>query len=161
MSANGLLGPLPSDFIDDALYGLDGLLIDELVAVDQEQNLIRVRMPVHENLPITNTQKVHPERHPRHVSGGLMVHMTGVAAFVHLYFIMGLRHRDGWTGYGVRMHEARFHALADMSAPLILECRSANRPRVRSKFLQRYEFKFTQGDKLVYEGDQTAIWMKV
>lgn len=161
MSTASYTGPLPAEFLEDALYGPDGLLIDEILAVDEGENLVRVRMPVHESLPITATQKVHPERHPRHVSGGLMVHMTGVVAFVHFYFIMGLRHRDGWTGYGVRMHEARFHALADMSAPLVLECRSIDRPRVRSKFLQRYQFKFSQGDKLVYEGDQTAIWMKV
>lgn len=160
-SLDAYSGPLPPEFVSDALYGLDGLLIDEILTVDHAQNLVRVRMPVHEGLPITSTQKVHPDRHPRHVSGGLMVHMTGVVAFVHFYFIMGLRHSEGWTGYGVRMHEARFHALADMSAPLVLECRSTDRPRVRSKFLQRYEFKFTQNDKLVYEGDQTAIWMKV
>lgn len=161
MNTEPYAGPLPAEFVDDALYGPDGLLIDEVLLVDPTENLVRVRMPVHEGLPITSTQKVHAERHPRHVSGGLMVHMTGVVAFVHFYFVMGLRHRDGWTGYGVRMHEARFHALADMSAPLVLECRSTDRPRVRSRFLQRYQFRFTQGEKLVYEGDQTAIWMKV
>lgn len=161
MKVDDGVGPLPRDFVEDALYAPEGLLIDRILSVDRDQSLVRVRMPVHEALPITNTQRVHPERHPRHVSGGLMVHMTGVAAFAHLYFIMGLRHRDGWTGYGVRVHEARFHALANMDAPLVLECRSTNLPRVRSKFLQRYEFKFTQEERLVYEGDQTAIWMKV
>jgi len=46
-----------------------------------EKSLVRVRMPTHDELPITREQRVHPTRHPRHVSGGLMVHMTGVAGW--------------------------------------------------------------------------------
>ena len=31
----------------------------------------------------------------------------------------------------------------------------------RSGVYARYEFTFKQGDTLIYEGDQTALWMKV
>jgi len=155
------IGPLEPAFVDDSFYAPGAMLIDEILEIDEEKDLVRARMPVHENLPITQHQKVHPILHPRHVSGGLMVHLTGVIAFAHFYYLLGLRHKEGWTGYGVRIHEAKYHSLAHMNAPLVLQCQAIRRPRVRSKFLVRYHFHFTQDGELVYEGDQTAIWMKV
>ncbi len=68
-------------------YGPGGLLIDEVLEVDRELSRVRVRMPTHADLPITREQRAHPIRHPRHVSGGLMVHMTGVAGLVHAYYV--------------------------------------------------------------------------
>lgn len=153
--------PLEPAFIEDCPYGPDGQLIDELLEVDLERSLVRVRMPTHDDLPITNTQRVHPTRHPRHVSGGLMVHMTGILGFVHAYYVLGLRHRDGWIGYGAKIHSARFHALATPGEPLVLEARATQCRQGELRVLTRYEIKFFQNDKLVYEGDQTAWWMKV
>src|SRR5436309_11010941 len=112
---------LDAEFIADCPYTAEALLIDEVLEVNREQSMVRVRMPVHEELPLTREQRTHPVRHPRHVAGGLMVHMTGMVGFVHAYYVLDLRHRDGWIGYGVRIHHARFHALADMSAPLELK----------------------------------------
>ena len=39
-------------------------------------------------------------------------HMTGMIGFVHAYYVLGLRHADGWIGYGAKIHSARFRALA-------------------------------------------------
>lgn len=153
--------PLDPEFVADCLYLPDGLLIDELLEVDREASRIRVRMPTHDALPITRSQRVHPTLHPRHVSGGLMVHMTGVAAFVHFYYVLGLRHSDGWTGYGVRIHEARFKNLAVPPEPLVLECTALRTRRIKDTINARYRFVFTQNDKLVYEGEQTALWQKM
>ncbi|MFO0723445.1 MAG: hypothetical protein U1E65_06675 [Myxococcota bacterium] len=152
--------PLDPAFVADCLYELDGLMIDEVLTVDMEKSLVRVRMPTHENLPITVTQRVKGDLHPRHISGGLMVHMTGVAAFAHFYYVLGLRHGEGWTGYGVRIQDARFHKLGEIGPPLILECQAMHVRRMHPNMLVRYEFRFTQEDVLVYEGKQTALWMK-
>ena len=153
--------PLDPDFVADSPYGPGGLLIDELVQLDVDAGLVVVRMPVHEELPLTREQRAHPLRHPRHVSGGLMVHMTGMVGFVHAYYVLGLRHADGWIGYGGRIYEARYLALADMSAPLLLEGRSTKLRRGDSKVFVRYDFRFLQGDTVVYESDQSAMWMKI
>ena len=153
--------PLDQDFIDDCPYGPEGQLIDEVLLVDIEGSLVRARMPTHEELPITRTQRAHPTRHPRHVSGGLMVHMTGIVGFVHSYYVLGLRHRDGWIGYGARIHHARFHALAAPGEPLVLECKAKQLRRGDVRVLGRYDLRFFQGEKLVYEGDQTAWWERV
>ena len=148
-------------FVADCPYGPEGLLIDEVISIDHEGHRVVARMPTHEDLPLTREQRAHPVFHPRHVSGGLMVHMTGMVAFVHSYYVLGLRHSEGWIGYGGRIHSARFKALAKPGPPLLLECKATQMRRTPKQVLARYDLRFTQEGVLVYEGDQTALWMKV
>jgi len=153
--------PLDPAFVDDCPYGPGGLLLDELLRVDEGASLVVARMPTFDDLPLTREQRAHPVRHPRHVSGGLMVHMTGMIAFVHAYYVLGLRHADGWIGYGGRIHGARFKALAKPGEPMELECRAKETRKTDKSVLARYDFTFTQAGTVVYEGDQTALWQKV
>ena len=153
--------PLPAEFVEECFYQPEGLLIDEILEVNTEESLVRVRMPTHDDLPLTRLQRVHPTRHPRHVSGGLIVHMTGVAGMAHAFFIMGLRHSDGWVGYGGAIHKGRFKKLATPGAPIEISCRATKVRRRDKTMLGRYDLHFTQEGELVYEGDQTAMWMKV
>jgi len=153
--------PLDPEFVEDCCYGPGGLLIDEVLEVDRAASFVRVRMPTHADLPLTREQRAHPVRHPRHVSGGLMVHMTGVAGLVHAYYVLDLRHREGWVGYGGAIHKARFKNLAPPGEPIEITCRATS-VRTRAKqIVARYDLRFTQGDTVVYEGDQTAMWLKV
>ena len=152
---------LDQEFIDSCLYEEGALLLDEVVEVDKENSRVVARMPVHADLPITRHQRVHPRRHPRHVSGGLMVHMTGIVGYVHFYYVLGHSHADGWTGYGARIYEARFHTLAEPGAPMLLSCEAVRIRRIRDKIHARYRFRFTQEDRVVYEGEQAAMWLKI
>ncbi len=155
--------PLDPDFVADAPYSPEGLLLDEILLIDPANQLILARMPTSEDLPLTRTQRAHPVRHPRHVSGGLMIHMTGMLGFAHAYYILGLRHADGWIGYGAKINSGRFSALASTDAPLLLECRATRIRRGTTSIVARYLFTFTQersgARTVVYEGDQTAWWM--
>jgi hypothetical protein len=153
--------PLDPDFVADCPYGPGGLLLDELLTVDRDAGLVVARMPTHDELPLTREQRAHPVKHPRHVSGGLMVHMTGMIAFVHAYYVLDLRHSDGWIGYGGRIHGARFKALAKPGEPMELSCKTTQMRKGTSQILARYDFVFTQGGTVVYEGDQTALWQRV
>lgn len=153
--------PLDPQFVADCPYGPGGLLIDEILEVDAEAGRVRARMPTHLGLPLTREQRPHPVRHPSHVSGGLMVHMTGMVGFVHAYYVLGLRHAEGWIGYGGAIHKARFKALAPPGEPIEILCRCKQLRRGPSRILARYEFEFTQSGTLVYEGDQTAMWLRV
>lgn len=153
--------PLDSAFVDDCPYSIDALLIDEILEINREEGRVVARMPVHEDLPMTRYQKVHPVKHPRHVNGGLMVHMTGMLGFVHAYYVLDLRHADGWIGYGAKIHEARFLALATPGTPLTLMGQAVRSRRMKDNIMARYRFEFRQGETLVYEGEQTAMWMKV
>ncbi len=152
---------LDPDFVADCPYGPGGLLLDEILSVDLARGHVSARMPTADELPLTREQRAHPVFHPRHVSGGLMVHMTGMLGFAHAYYVLGLRHSEGWIGYGGRIHSARFKALADIGDPMVLECTQKQLRRGDKQVLARYDFRFTQRDKLIYEGDQTALWTKV
>jgi 3-hydroxymyristoyl/3-hydroxydecanoyl-(acyl carrier protein) dehydratase len=90
-----------------------------------------------------------------------MVHMTGIVGFVHAYYVLDLRHAEGWIGYGTRIHDARFSALATPGAPLELEGGATRVRRLRGQLFVRYRFAFRQGEVVVYEGDQSAAWTKV
>ncbi len=153
--------PIEQAFIDDCPYAPGGMLLDELLVVDRDKSLIRVRMPTHDDLPITREQRVHPLKHPRHVSGGLMVHMTGMAGFVHAYYVFDLRHADGWIGYGGRIHDARYKSLALPGVPIEIECQATKVRKGTKRIVARYDLRFYQGSNLVYVGDQTAMWLKI
>lgn len=153
--------PLDPDFVADSSYGPGGILLDEVILVDPENQRVAATMPTSADLPLTREQRAHPLFHPRHVSGGLMVHMTGMIATVHAYYVLGLRHRDGWVGYGAKINSARFKALAPPGEPLVLECVAKQLRQTPKTVLARYDFVFKQGDTLIYEGDQTALWTKI
>jgi hypothetical protein len=152
---------LDPDFIKDCPYGPGALLIDHIVSIDRDAGSIVARMPTTEELPITRDQRAHPERHPRHVSGGLMIHATGVMGFAHAYFLHGMRHADGWIGYGTHIHDGRFKKLARIGEPIVIACTATSMRKIQGSIFARYKFKFTQGTELVYQGDQSAVWTKI
>ncbi len=150
--------PLDPDFLADSPYGPGGLLLDEILLVDRDRGLVVARMPTSPSLPLTREQRNHPIHHPPHVSGGLLVHMTGMLGFAHAWYVLGLRHRDGWIGYGARIHAARFHGMARPGPSLVLKGWTTQVRRGTARVLARYRFEFEQEGALVYEGDQTAMW---
>jgi hypothetical protein len=152
--------PLDPAFIDDCPYGPGALFLDEMLEIDRERGLIRARIPTREDLPLTNDQRAHPVRHPRHVSGGLMIHVTGMLGFAHAYYVLDLRHADGWIGYGTHIHDGKFRKLAHIGEPLVGECRHIDVRRVRGNIFARYRFRFLQQDDVVYDGEQSAVWRK-
>jgi len=146
-------------FLADLPYDPEVLFFDELLALDREQSLIRCRMPTHDALPITRSQRTHPVLHPRHVAGAVMVHATGMLGFVHAYHVLGLRHHDGWIGYGTHIHRVVFRKLVVPGTPIEATCQ-ATRTRVgKQRYVVRYRFEFRHEGALCYEGDQTAVWM--
>lgn len=151
--------PLDPEFVADCPYGPGGMLLDEVLTVDPDANRVVVRMPTSAEQPITREQRVDPVRHPRHVSGGLMIHMTGVAGYAHFYHVLGLRHRDGWVGFGGRIRQARFHSLAEVGRPLIITCTCTRERRGEVRIVSRYALEFHQERRLVYSGEHTAFWV--
>ena len=150
--------PIDPGFVADCPYGPDGQLLDDIVAVDRDASTIVAMMPTRPDLPLTRDQRAHPERHPHHVSGALMIHATGILGFAHAYFVLDLRHADGWIGYGTRIREARFRKMGVMSVPIELACKATLIRRIQNSMIGRYEFRFRQGGDVIYEGDQTAMW---
>ncbi|MGH7283415.1 MAG: hypothetical protein ACRELY_17950 [Polyangiaceae bacterium] len=153
--------PLDPEFVADCIYAPGGLLLDEIHSIDAENHRVVASMPTSEDLPLTREQRVHPVMHPRHIAGGLMVHMTGMVAFVHSYYVLGLRSKDGWVGYGAKINSARFKALATPGERLMMECTAKQLRQTPTSVFARYEFRFSQNDTVVYEGDQSAFFSKI
>jgi len=151
---------LDDAFVADCPYAPEAILLDEILETDAAAGLVVARMPTHAELPFTASQRAHPERHPRHVSGAVMVHVTGMLGFAHAYFILGLRHADGWIGYGTHIASARYGRLATIGPPLRLECRATQVRRIRGSIYVRYAFRFEQEGEVVYESEQGAVWRR-
>lgn len=152
---------LDPKFVADCPYDTGSLLLDDIVSVDREASSIVARMATSEDLPLTRDQRADPRRHPRHVSGALMIHMTGIMGFAHAYFVLDLRHADGWIGYGTHIHEARFRRMGTIGDPLDLACTASSVRRIRGALVVRYRFRFTQTGDVVYEGEHTAMFSRI
>jgi 3-hydroxymyristoyl/3-hydroxydecanoyl-(acyl carrier protein) dehydratase len=151
---------LEQAFLDDAPYAPEAMFFDEVKEINIEASRVAVAMTVTEHLPLVSLQRAHPKKHPQHLNGGLMIHLTGMLGLFHAYYVFGLRHAEGWIGYGAKIHSARFLALAPPGQRLELVCQGTRSRKSNDSILGRYEFKFFYGDTMVYEGDQTAMWMK-
>lgn len=148
-------------FMADLPYDPEVLFFDELLEIDAEKSLIKCRFPTDRPMPIVSAQRAHPVLHPRHVAGAIMVHATGMLGFVHAYYLLGLRHHEGWIGYGTHIHKVVFRKLVPPGAPIIATCQ-ATRSRIgQVRHMIRYSFEFRHEGDLCYEGDQTAVWMRV
>lgn len=152
---------LDAAFVADCPYAPEALLFDEILEIDTAAGRVVARMPTHDQLPFTALQRAHPERHPRHVSGAVMVHVTAMLGLAHAYFVLGLRHREGWIGYGTHIDEARYGRLARIGPPLELACRATQVRRIRGATYVRYAFRFEQEGEVVYESRQGAVFHRV
>ena len=148
-------------FLADLPYDPEVLLFDELLAVDRGAGKVTCRMPTLETLPFTRHQRAHPVRHPRHVAGAVLIHATGMLGFVHAYYVLDLRHREGWVGYGTRIHSAAFRKLVPPGTPIVAECTATNVRSGKSRYVVKYQFHFEHEGETCYEGEQTAMWMNV
>ncbi|MFT3776447.1 MAG: hypothetical protein QM820_64730 [Minicystis sp.] len=147
------------EFMADLPYDPEVLFFDELIELDQEKSRIRCRMPTPEDLPFTRSQRAHPVFHPRHVAGAVMVHATGMLGFVHAYHVLGLRHRDGWIGYGTHIHKVVFRKLVQPGMPILADCQATRTRAGKTRYFVRYRFEFRHEGALCYEGEQTAVWL--
>ena len=148
-------------FLADLPYSPEVLFFDRLLDVDREQKLVRCSMPTNKPLPLTESQRVHPVRHPKHVAGAVLVHATGMLGFVHAYHLLGLRHHEGWIGYGTHMHSAVFRKLVEPGTPIEATCRTVRARIGAARHFVRYAFEFRHEGAVCYTSEQSAVWLKV
>jgi hypothetical protein len=153
--------PLDPEFLADCPYQPAGVLLEEIVEIDKERSLVRARMFTRPDLPLTCFQRVDPVRHPHHVNGALLVRLTGMLGFVHAYYVLGLRYREGWIGLGALIHKARYPNMALIGKPLDLRLQATNIREGDKKKVVTYDFLFTQDGTAVYQSTQTALWLHI
>lgn len=156
-----LAGPFSAEFLADLPYEPAVLLFDRLLEVDKERSYVRCRMPTTGPIPFMDRQRAHDVFHPSHVAGAAMIHATGMLGFIHAYYVLGMRHRNGWIGYGTHIHKAVFRKLVPPGTPIEAACRATKLRLGKARHVIRYDFEFKHEGQVCYEGDQTAMWMKL
>ncbi len=153
--------PCPFDqaLLDELPYDPEVLLLDQIESIDPESRRVVCRMPTDSDLPFTRSQRVHPVRHPAHVSGAVMVHVTAMLGFVHAYLFHALRASDGWTGYGTHIHHAVFRKLVPPGLPMLCSCTERKVRRMPDRIFCTYAFEFTHEGQVAYESEQSAMWL--
>ena len=146
-------------FLDTFLYQGGAFLVDEVLTLDPHEAAITGRMDTARPLPFSALQRTSAE-HPAHVAAAELLQITGSLGCLHAWFFHGCRWDEGWAGFGSRIHRADFKHLARIGPPLELASRET-RSRVGSqRVVLRFEFHFTQEGRLVYRGDQSAIFVR-
>lgn len=156
-----LPAPFSQNFLDDLPYDPSVFFLDRIEQLDPASSRLVCRMPTPEDLPLTRSQRAHPTRHPRHVAGALFVHVTGMLGFAHAYHLEGLRHADGWVGYGAHIKEAAFRKLVPPGEPMICSCTQTRVRRGKERIFSFYQFVFTHQGEVAYESQQNAMWLRV
>ena len=146
-------------FLDGYLYDEEAFMVDEVLELDAESYRVVARTDTRRVMPYTRLQRA-SERHPAHVSAGDLLTLTGNLGFLHAWFFHGCRWDDGWVGFGNRVHRADFKALTRLGPPLELVSTERRRRIGERRVVIRFEFHFTQEDKLVYYGDQSAMFFR-
>ena len=156
-----LPAPFDEAFLADCPYDPEVLLVDELLEVDREASSVRCAWHTHPDMPITRSQRSHPVRHPSHVAGALMVQATGMLGFVHAYYVLDLRHADGWVGFGTHMHDVKFSKLVPPGEVIDCHCKAIRLRLGKARHFIRYAFELKVGDSVCYKSEQSAMWQKV
>ena len=146
-------------FLDTFLYTEEAVLIDQITALDREENRIEALLDTQRALPFARCQRT-AENHPGHVSGAELLMVTGALGCLHAWFFHGVRWDDGWAGFGNRVHRADFKRLALLGPPITLHSRETKTRVGPARVVLRYDFEFKQGDDLVYVGDQSAMFVR-
>lgn len=146
-------------FLDTYLYTEPAFLVDEITKLDAEQRTIEAVMDTTRPLPLAPLQRVSP-LHPAHVTGSELIMLTGNLGSLHAWFFHGCRWDEGWSGFGNRIHRADFKSLCRIGPPLRLESKEIRTRAQAQRVVLRYEFRYWQEERLVYFGDQSAIFVK-
>jgi hypothetical protein len=146
-------------FLDTFMYEGKGFLVDEVDRLDHDQRAIEARLRTSRPLPFADLQRSYGG-HPPHVAAGELIMATGSLGCMHAWFFHGCRWDEGWAGFGSRIHRGDFKNLVIRGPDLCMHSRETRSRVGPRRVVIRYEFRFSQEDRLVYVGDQTAMFVK-
>jgi hypothetical protein len=151
-----------ADFLHQGPYEREAFLLDEMLELDAERGMALCRMRTDRpNLPLVRSTRPLPGVGDHHIPGGVLVHLTGNLGLLQNYYFAGCRYRDRWIGYGVRIHDAEVLEPVRLGPPLLLRVETIHNRTSQRRHVTRYHFEFHQESRLVYRGDQTAIFQRI
>jgi hypothetical protein len=146
-------------FLDTFMYEDPGFLVDEVTRLDRDRHEIEARLCTTRPLPFSDLQRTHTG-HPPHVAVGELLMATGSLGCMHAWFFHGCRWEEGWAGFGNRIHRADFKSLVSRGPDLHMTSRETRSRVATRRIVIRYEFRFRQEGRLVYVGDQSAMFVR-
>lgn len=149
--------PLPPDFHAECLYGPDAWFLHDVLHLDAERvegvvDTTRLGALVDAQVPLRG--------HPRHVPGAVMVQLTGTLGNLHAVYGLGLRISEGWVGFGTHVKAVRFPSLGRIGPPMTVSARATRVRVLRGRHFVDYAFRYEQDARLVYESEQTAVYVR-
>ena len=158
-----ITGPFPPEemhrFLRTYFYKSDAVMVDEILELDSTNHCILAQMNTDGVLPYSALQRQSAD-HPPHVSAADMIMATGSLGSLHAWFFHGCRWDEGWAGFGSRIHRADFKSLAHIGPPIELRSSTLKARAGKNRVILRLTFEFRQEEKLVYKGEQSAIFVK-
>lgn len=146
-------------FREGFLYRDEAFLVDAVTDACAETRTLAARLETTRPLLYSTRQRNGPH-HPAHVAAADMLAVTGTLGSLHAWLFHGVRWEDGWAGFGNRIHRADFKHIARIGPPLELHSAETRTRAQPARVVLRYEFRFEQEGKVVYLGDQTAMFFK-
>lgn len=146
-------------FLDTYMYRPEAFLLDEIFEMETSKGRMQARLDTAKPLPYSDLQRSH-DGHPAHVSASDVLMLTGSLGCLHAWFFHDCYWDEGWAGFGSRIHRADFKGLITRGPELLLTSRETSSRNGKRRVVLRYDFEFYQQDKLVYVGDQTAMFVK-
>ena len=146
-------------FVETFLYAEEALLVDEITRIDPDTRTLEALLDTTRDLPLSRAQRTSP-LHPAHVSAAEILMVTGGLGCLHAFLFHGCRWDEGWAGFGNRIHRADWKRLALLGPPLALESRETRTRVGARRIVIRYAFCFRQAGEIVYQGDQSAMFVK-
>jgi len=147
--------PMPGDFAEEGLYTADSWFVHDVLEVDE--NHVKVRIDTTQLGPLVAAQRVVPG-HPKHFPGAVAIQVTGTLGQLHAVYGRGLRATEGWAGFGTHIKNARFPSMGEIGPEVIAEATCTKFRKFRGTWFGTYQFRFTQGDRVIYESEQSAGW---
>jgi hypothetical protein len=147
-------------FLDGYFYSPDAFLLDEVTSADADAGVIEARSNVGTKWLVSPYQKGNEVTHPRHISAADLLMLTASLGSLHAYFFHRCYWHEGWVGFGNRIENAQYHALASLTKPLHLRSKEVRTRRGEKRTLLEFEFEFSQEGKAVYTSRQTAMFLR-
>lgn len=146
-------------FVETFLYREPAFLVDEVRVVDREARRIEAVLDTTRPLPFASQQRV-DVRHPAHVSAAEILMATGSLGCLAGWVFHGVRWDEGWSAFGNRVSRADWKSLAHLGPPLDLACQETRWRDGPRRIVMQATFTFSQEGRVVYLGDQTAMFLK-
>ncbi len=151
--------PLPPDFDKECLYGPEAWFVHDVLEIDAVADRVVASIDTTRLGALVDAQRDRAG-HPKHFPGAVAVQVTGTLGNLHAVYVVGLRPSQGWVGFGTHIKAARFPSMGRIGPPVTASVTVTRKRQFRGTWFFDYQFKFEQEERVCYQSEQTAAWVR-